>query len=183
MGGTYGVRSNVKKNRMYIDLYGAISLAEVHEVARAISVEAGKLGPRFDVVTDISSCRVGDSAIAAKFEEIQEQLAARGMRHVVRVVGESIRTMLLLWRLSNEMGYAADTAVSLAEADTILDERQAGRRARPPAGETRGCPRCGYPGTRWRRPRRGRPALLEPLPEPRRPAPLEPARSRVTRQG
>jgi hypothetical protein len=145
MGGSCGVRSNVKKRRMYIDLYGAISLAEVQQVARAIAVETGKLGPWFDVVTDISSCRVGGSDIAASLRGIQEQLAARGMRYAVRVVGESIRTMLMMWRLPDRADYSAETAVSVAEADAILDELQAGRRAELPAAREGCCPRCGFP--------------------------------------
>jgi hypothetical protein len=145
MGGSYGVRTNVRRNRLYIDLYGAISLAEVQEVGKAIASETAKLGPWFDVVTDISSCRVGDNEIAVKIKQIQEQLVARGMRHVVRVVGESIRTMLLMWRLSNELGYSAEAAVSCAEADAILDDLSAGRRTRPTVTRDVRCPRCGYP--------------------------------------
>jgi hypothetical protein len=130
---------------MYIDLYGVVSRAEVQAVAEAIPRAAEKLGPWFDVVTDISSCRLATRQTAEDIAHIQNALADRGMRYAVHVVGESVWLLFMLSHLGAQMARAAETAGSTVEADAILDELQAGRRARLPASLPAGCPRCGFP--------------------------------------
>jgi hypothetical protein len=100
----YEIAVDVPHNRLYVILRGFLSAVEIREGGRRIMDVLPRLRDGFDVVTDLS-----------------EYLATRGMRRAVRVVPPAFAALLQMWRTSRELGYSAEVAVSIADAQKLLD--------------------------------------------------------------
>jgi len=122
----FSVTAAVEKNRLYINLSGHLDEEEQRAASLAIISEAGKLKPGFDLVTDISSLRPTDEAGLKQLARVQEFLRDHGLRRAIRITG-IVLSEIQMERTGREVGYISLTAVSLEEAERILDAN-AGRK-------------------------------------------------------
>jgi hypothetical protein len=116
----FQVSSNATKNRLYITLAGHMESSERQEAMRAIMAEAGKLGPGFDIITDISELHATDQAGFKDFLRAKSTLKLKGVGHIIRVTRIPL-SRIQLERISEAAGYQSDYANSVAEADQQLD--------------------------------------------------------------
>ncbi|MGA2158900.1 MAG: hypothetical protein ABSG90_06760 [Dehalococcoidia bacterium] len=113
------IRSDTAKNRLYLILAGTFDDSEMKQIADKTIVEVKKLRPGFDIINDISECK---PATLKGIEEIKRaQLAIKEgkVKRVIRIVGQSVTEGQFV-RKSQEVGYDADTARSIAEAEKML---------------------------------------------------------------
>jgi hypothetical protein len=117
----YDVRIDTSKNRMYITLAGFMSAEEVRTAADAV-IEAGKkMHTNFDVVNNIADFKPGSPEVGTEIKRAQTFLKENGVRHVIRITGESTIAAMQMQRLGKEAGYKADSAGTVAEADKLID--------------------------------------------------------------
>ncbi len=122
--GTFEIRADVDKSRLYIQLVGFFREADVQPTLDALRVEAGKLQGPFDVVTDISKFLPGSPKAADAIKQGGELVKEFGRRRAVRVTGGIITGLMQFKRLVGGV-FAEDEnvryATSIGEADDILD--------------------------------------------------------------
>ncbi len=115
------VKISELKNRMYISLSGFMKVEEVSMAADAVIAAGRKMKPGFDVINDISTFKPGSPEAGAEIKRAQLFLKEQGVRHVIRVTGDSTIAAMQMQRLGKEAGYRADTAGTVAEAETLLE--------------------------------------------------------------
>ncbi|MGA2368708.1 MAG: hypothetical protein ABSF74_09110 [Dehalococcoidia bacterium] len=86
------------------------------EAADKTIVEVKKLKPGFDIINDISECKPATIKGIEEIKRAQLVIKEGGVRRVIRIVGHSV-TEGQFARKSQEAGYEADTAPSIAEAE------------------------------------------------------------------
>jgi hypothetical protein len=126
----FQVSSNATKNRLYITLAGHMESSERQEAMRAIMAEAGKLGPGFDIITDITELHATDQAGFKDFLRAKSTLKLKGVGHIIRVTRIPL-SRIQLERISEAAGYHSDHATSVADADQQLDALHAPATAAP----------------------------------------------------
>ena len=119
------VVADVVKNRLYVVLQGSLSAAEIRAVAGQVTDQMNRLRPGFDVVTDLSAANGTDTEGLEELTRLQGYVATHGMRRAVRVVPQAFVAMLQMWRTSRQFGYSVDLALSITEAQKILDDPRA----------------------------------------------------------
>ena len=120
--GTSDVRGDVTKNRLYLVLQGFMTDDEVEAAVKTIMAETKKLKPGFDVVNDISSFKPASAQATAKMADIQRFVKEKGVRRVIRVVGQGGLAATQLARTGKEAGYSADTVATMEDAEKELDK-------------------------------------------------------------
>jgi hypothetical protein len=119
--GEYKTWADEKKNRLYIVLKGFMPDDMVKTAADEVVAATKRLRPGFAVINDISEMKPATQAGALEIRRAQEFLKERGVARVIRIVKtENTLTGVQFNRKSSDL-YKADTAVSVAEAEGILD--------------------------------------------------------------
>jgi hypothetical protein len=122
--GTFEVRADTVKSRLYIQLVGFFREADVQSTLDALRTEVGKFQGPFDVVTDISKFLPGSPKAADAIQQGGELVKEFGRRRAVRVTGGIITGLMQFKRLVGGV-FAEDEnvryATSIGEADSILD--------------------------------------------------------------
>lgn len=116
----FEVTSDAGKNRLYITLAGHLDGAERQTAIKTILVEAAKLAPGFDVVSDISELHASDQEGFKDFLRAKSALKLKGVGSVIRVVKIPL-SRIQVARISEEAGYEAEQVDSREEADRRLD--------------------------------------------------------------
>ena len=115
------VRADVSKNRLYIVLSGFFPDEEMGGVADRVISEASKLKPGFDVINDVSNFKPTSPRGADEIKRGQTFLQQHGLRRLIRVSGDAVLAAAQFDRQAKASGYTADTAVTVAEAERMLD--------------------------------------------------------------
>jgi len=122
--GTFQIRADTVKSRLYIQLYGFFREADVQPTLDALRTECGKFAGPFDVVMDISKFLPGSPRAADAIKQGGELVKEFGRRRAVRVTGGVITGLMQFKRLVGGV-FAEDETVryasSIGEADGILD--------------------------------------------------------------
>jgi len=117
----YKLRSDVSKNRLYVQLEGLFTLEEMKRCVDETIAESRKLKHGYTVVTDISQLRTPSQDVATEIERVQAHFVASAVAHGARVVGESVITGMQFRRTSVQAGYPSINVRTLAEAESFLD--------------------------------------------------------------
>jgi hypothetical protein len=116
------VRADVRRNRLYISLPAQVSKKELEKVYTEIRFCVADLKPKFDVVTDLSSCTLAHLNGILVFRKIMDYLAVRQPGEVIRIVGRmSLLFRQLLRFASRFQGYKPVYVASLLEAEERLE--------------------------------------------------------------
>jgi hypothetical protein len=122
--GTFTVRADEAKQRLYVRVEGYLSEAETQALADDIIAQAGKLKAGFCVITDLSQAQPFSEAGAQKLERAQSFLQQHGLRRLIRVFDpRNILSKMQFERKGRDAGYTVEqeSARSLAEAEKMLD--------------------------------------------------------------
>ena len=120
----FDVDTDVRSNRLYIDLSGKLDAETIDEAAKATVEEASRLRDGFDVVTDLSGFRPPSPEAAEPIKRAQGELQEMGVDRVVRVVdGDTNKVVVNAFeRRSRDVGYSGETADSVDAAEGLLDD-------------------------------------------------------------
>lgn len=122
--GEYIVRADTAKNRLYITLRGFLTDSEVKAAADTVIAEASKLRPGFDAINDITTFEPVSPEGTAEMVRAQQFVKTHGVRRIIRIQPQPSLGGLQLRRKAKEIGYEADTATSIEEAEKLLDQAQ-----------------------------------------------------------
>ncbi len=123
--GTFEIKADTSKSRLYIGLSGFFREADVGPTLDALRTEAAKFHGPFDVVTDISKFLPGSPQAADAIRKGGEIVKQAGRRRAVRVTGGIVTGFMQFKRLLGgvfEEDESVRYATSIGEADKILDQ-------------------------------------------------------------
>ena len=121
----YQVRADAKKNRLYITIGEMMEDAEMEGLVNEIEHEIQKLEKGFDCITDLQGYELRSASAEDFIFRAQKILADAGMSHVVRVIKRFGSIAHFQFdNISVSVGYHAQNASSLEEAEKILDSRK-----------------------------------------------------------
>jgi len=100
---------------------GQVLAQETEEAEQRLRAVLPKLGPAFDLISDVSAAQPLDAEVEVGVGRLARLLVPGGLRTAVRVVGRSGRTALQFERISRAAGYEARLAFSFSEAERLLD--------------------------------------------------------------
>ena len=120
----FDVDTDVRSNRLYIDLNGKLDAETIDDAAEATVAAAARLDDGFDVVTDLSGFRPPSPEAAEPIKRAQGELTEMGVDRVVRVVDEDTSRVVVnaFERRSRDVGYSGETADTVEEAERLLDD-------------------------------------------------------------
>jgi hypothetical protein len=117
------VRADIRRNRLYITLSGAISKKEVENIYTDIRFCVADLKPGFQVITDLTQARIGHLVGIPAFIKIMEYLAANKVGKVIRVVGKAKIILQQMSRITAMVKKYAPVYVStMEEAENLLSD-------------------------------------------------------------
>ena len=116
----YDVKIDKPHKRLTITLNGFLNAAETKAAADKVIAAIATLGTGFDVINDVSEFKPATPEAVQEIQRAQAAIKQAGARRVVRVVGANALTAMQFARTSKAVGYAADTAATLAEAEKLL---------------------------------------------------------------
>ena len=115
------ISPDVGRNRVLIQLSGALTPAEAVVGEREVREALTRLRAPVDVLSDIRELETMEALQFADFRRIVEVLRSFGVRRVVRVVGRSAQAAVHMERLSRQFnGHTAHLAFSMEEAEQVL---------------------------------------------------------------
>lgn len=119
------ISANIKENRLHITLHGTITKEEADRIYTDIRFCVADLQPGFNVITDLTSCRIAHLAALSVSRKIVDFLLSRKVGKIVRVAGQSRIILLQMAQLIHkEKGYEPIYANSIEEAVLLLEERE-----------------------------------------------------------
>lgn len=118
----FDVDTDVRSNRLYIDLNGRLDAETIDDAAVATVEAATRLRDGFDVITDLSGFRPPSPEAAEPIKRAQGELRGMGVDRVVRVVDEDTGRVVVnaFERRSRDVGYSGETADSVEAAERLL---------------------------------------------------------------
>ena len=117
----FKTKADTRNNRLYITFSGIIEKDEAAKGAAAVIEAAKRLAADFDVINDISGLKPMSPEAEAQLKKVQKYLKIHGVRRVIRVVSdEETIGARQVQRASLSLGYMAETAKSVAEAEKML---------------------------------------------------------------
>jgi hypothetical protein len=119
----FKAKADKANNRLYITLSGIIQKDEAAKAAEAVIDASRQLMADFDVISDLSELKPAPPEVEAVLKKIQKYLKTHGVRRVIRVISdEETIGARQLRRVGLSVGYTAETAKSVAEAENLLNE-------------------------------------------------------------
>lgn len=115
--GTYRVQVDSEKNRMYLELKGHFSEAQIQTVVDDVIAGVGQLRPGFAVVNDLASFKPASSKGAEDFKQAQAFVARQSVGRIISVTHAQASNGKSFGR-SPAFG---ETATSIAEAEAMLE--------------------------------------------------------------
>jgi len=119
----YDIRSDYSNNILYIILKGFNTDEEAKQGADKVCEEVKKLKSGFNVINDISEFVPASPKAVEEIKRAQEFIKSRNVNRVIRIVNQSYIGSMQMSRASKEIGYNADTALSIEEAEQILHKK------------------------------------------------------------
>lgn len=117
----YNVVTDRNQNRITITLSGAVTREEAKAVVAKLEEEVRKVKIGFDVITDISNCKLGYLNASPILRQAMNMLQKKGVRKVVRVVGRMKIILAQFKKISDGFsGYRPHYVVSMKDAEEIL---------------------------------------------------------------
>jgi hypothetical protein len=117
----YSIRADVLKNRLYVKFNGFFEFKEMKECTDKTIIESKKLKPGFDVITDISQFKAVGQETLAEVKRAQAYLKQSGVRHAIRIAGNSAVANSQFSRVGKTTAYAPETVATLADAEKYLN--------------------------------------------------------------
>lgn len=115
------VRADIKRNRLYISLFSAPNKDILAKVYTDVRFCVADLRPGFDVITDLSHCRIGHLNGISTLHKIMDYLISNQVGHVVRVVGKKSLLFKQIVRLATVFqSYSVGYVTSVEEAEDKL---------------------------------------------------------------
>lgn len=119
--GQFNARIDSEKNVIYMEFIGAFTEEEMLETNTKTLDLVKELQPGFTVVNDISQYTVSSPEAAEQITVGGKTLLDKGMKRLIRIVGESALSQMQFKRTSKDAGYEAITVASLEEAEELLE--------------------------------------------------------------
>lgn len=122
--GTFSVRLDEAKQRLYVQVVGFLSESEAQAFSNEVITQGGKLRSGFAVITDLSQAQPFSETGALQVQRAQSFLQQQGMRRLIRVYDpHNILSKMQFERKGRDAGYTVrqESARSLAEAEKMLD--------------------------------------------------------------
>lgn len=117
----YTVKVDEEKNRLYITMVGFFKFEEMKKCTDETIEASKKLKRGYDVITDISQFKPAGPETVKEIERGQAHFKASGVNRGIRVIGNSTLPDMQFSRTGKPLGYAPNTAATVAEAERILD--------------------------------------------------------------
>jgi MFS superfamily sulfate permease-like transporter len=124
----FTVKADVQKNRLYVTFQGFFNFIEMKECTDKTIEECKKLKPGYDVITDISQFKIVGQDATGEVARAQAHFKKSGVRHAIRVVGNSALANSQFTRIGKTVDYVPQTVATPAEAEKILDAQPVGLR-------------------------------------------------------
>ena len=123
----YKNRIDMAKNRYYVTFQGKMEVEEIKQAAAEALQMVKQLKRGFGTVSDISTAIPANEEGRLLMQNAMKALKEAGMGQVVRIVPPAATVMGNQWqRSSRAVGYSADEAPTLAEAERRLDDLEKG---------------------------------------------------------
>jgi hypothetical protein len=115
--------ADASKNRLYVNFFGKMETDEIRKACNNALDETKKLKPGFGIISDISTFVPTSEEGRLEMQGAMKKLKEMGASHVVRIVTAGATVTALQWqRTSRSIGYEADQAPSLPEAEAMMDK-------------------------------------------------------------
>lgn len=115
------VRTDIKKNRLYITLPTSINIKELEKIYSDVRFGVADLKPGFDVVTDLTHCSIGHLSAIPTLRKITAYLVANKVGRVVRIVGNMSLILKQLTSLASRFQcYKPVYVLTMEEAEEEL---------------------------------------------------------------
>lgn len=114
------VRADPGKKILYMKFSGFHRVDDARLNVAAIREEVRRLEPGFSIINDISDFEVGSPEAFELMKEGMAFLRSVGCHRVIRVVGKAVAEMQFAMA-SEEIGYEADVASTVEEAERLLE--------------------------------------------------------------
>ena len=121
--GDFDIEADTGANRLNMELSGSLDAEDADAAVEAVEREAAKLDDGFEVINDISEFEPLSQDVADTIAEGKRALSAAGAGALVRVTGDSAIGSMQFDRVGDADGYDIATAETVADAETLLDER------------------------------------------------------------
>lgn len=116
------VRSDIKKNRLYIIFDIDVKKNDVEQIYTDIRFGVADLQPGFSVINDLSNASIGHLSGASTFKRISDFLCSKEVGRVIRVIGGSSLLFRQISKLSDSIsGYKPEYVESIEAAEQLLD--------------------------------------------------------------
>ncbi len=114
------ITPNAAKNRLYLIFDGKIDAAEAKAIKDEVSRALKSLKSGFCVVTDLTKLSPLAEDARTIIQDSMTECHKKGMKLVIRLVGDAVVTGNQFQRTSRAAGYTASEALSVAEADKAI---------------------------------------------------------------
>jgi len=115
------IQAHPGRERLVMVFRGQVLDGELEQAERDLQQALPRIGPRFDMISDVSAAEALSPAALARVRRMAELIVSAGLRTHVRVVGRSGQAALQFQRISRAVGYDPLLAYSFAEAEQLLD--------------------------------------------------------------
>jgi hypothetical protein len=121
----YQIKADIEKNRLYITIGGIPVENEKEALVREIENKIKELKQGFDCITDLRKYEVQPDETEEFIYQAQKILSEAGLSNVVRVIKKfGSLAHFQFDKVSVAVGYHAQNANTLEEAEAILDEKR-----------------------------------------------------------
>lgn len=118
------VRADLNKNRLYCTIGGSVSTEDLKKFYTEVRFAVADLQPGFDVITDLSSIKLGHLAALPTFRKVIHYLASSQPGAVVRVMPKrNTFYRQAMNYASRSQGYVPLYVDTLEEAEELLDTK------------------------------------------------------------
>lgn len=117
------VSSDIKNNRLYITMPTVANKSELNKIYTDIRFCVADLKPGFDVINDLSYCKIGHLNAVGIYKKISDYLVVCGVGRIIRITGKKslISTQALAFS-ERFIGYKCFYTSSLEEAEEELNK-------------------------------------------------------------
>lgn len=122
--GQFNAHIDAGKNVIYMEFIGAFRKEDMLATNEKTLNLIKDLKPGFTVINDISQYTVSGPEVAELITVGGKKLIDRGMKRLIRIVGESAIAQMQFQRTSKHAGYQAHTVASLEEAERLLETEE-----------------------------------------------------------
>ncbi len=118
------VRVDRAKNRIYINIGGNVSKAELNKLYTDVRFSVGDMQPGFGVITDLSNSTLAHLDGIATYKKIMRYIVTNGVGQIVRVIDKDSTLYKQIHNLSTSIcSYIPNYVSTLEEAELQLDKK------------------------------------------------------------